>query len=502
MRKLILLILILIPTYGWSATYYVCQSDSGDGDGTSYANCESVASFNGGSFGELDSDTVYLCGTITSKVDPPDGGANDGTRVIISGTCPDHAGIISGVDLAATGSDGALNASTPWTTIQDLTIQNTVGNNDAYGIYLNAQGVTIDNCEISGNQNSGIIVFTGASDWIIEDSYIHENLTQGTIVTGTAANGIIRRNTYDQNGLTENASLCTSEDTSKSFSHNIYFDYQVTGESLIYENILSNAACGQGIKMKASAKMYNNLIYGSEERGIMHVEYAGVTATQYAYNNVFYNNGIAGIGYFKEGEGTLTIYDYNNSIYASTYWHGWGGGIVLGGGIVDSFTAKNNAIYAPSDKYCIRINESSIPAVSDIDYNWCYGPSSDPVVYDGTARTWSYWQETLGFDTNGGNTTPGFTNPPTNLSLVEGANVIDQGVDLGDTYTNGLNPNASWPLSVSTFNQDSYGTGWEIGAYVYPTGEVEPGRVGTIAGDGSGSIPGGGSGSIVGSIIE
>ena len=68
MKKLLLTIflisILLLPAWGWTATYYVAQSNAGsteDGtNGTSYANRASVAYHNAGSgvFAALDGDTV------------------------------------------------------------------------------------------------------------------------------------------------------------------------------------------------------------------------------------------------------------------------------------------------------------------------------------------------------------------------------------------------------------------------------------------------------------
>jgi hypothetical protein len=38
---------------------------------------------------------------------------------------------------------------------------------------------------------------------------------------------------------------------------------------------------------------------------------------------------------------------------------------------------------------------------------------------------------------------------------------------LGAVYQNGLAAASSWPSGVSLLNQNSVGSGWEIGAYVF-----------------------------------
>jgi hypothetical protein len=62
------------------------------------------------------------------------------------------------------------------------------------------------------------------------------------------------------------------------------------------------------------------------------------------------------------------------------------------------------------------------------------------------------------------------------FTLAAGSPCRDAGVDLGSTYQYAIDQSdatpGSWPSSVTTANQNSHGTGWEVGAYVYsdPTG--------------------------------
>jgi hypothetical protein len=65
-------------------------------------------------------------------------------------------------------------------------------------------------------------------------------------------------------------------------------------------------------------------------------------------------------------------------------------------------------------------------------------------------------------------TTPTFTDAgASDFTLVSGSSAIDSGTNLGTTYEFVLNPASSWRSSVSTLNQNSYGTGWEIGAFAF-----------------------------------
>jgi len=62
---------------------------------------------------------------------------------------------------------------------------------------------------------------------------------------------------------------------------------------------------------------------------------------------------------------------------------------------------------------------------------------------------------------------PLYTNPSApDFTLQSGSPAIDNGADLGVAYDDALKAGSSWPDSVVTADQDLYGVGWEIGAYV------------------------------------
>jgi hypothetical protein len=51
--------------------------------------------------------------------------------------------------------------------------------------------------------------------------------------------------------------------------------------------------------------------------------------------------------------------------------------------------------------------------------------------------------------------------------LTSGFPAIDAGLNLGSPYNIGLMPGSAWPNSVVTGDQNAYGSGWEVGAFVY-----------------------------------
>lgn len=97
MRKILILtflICLFLPLQAKAATYYVAQSSAGSGDGSSYANRQSVSSHNSDTY--AGDDIIYLCDTITSAVVPPSSGTS-GHRITYRGDYAAHAGTIAAI---------------------------------------------------------------------------------------------------------------------------------------------------------------------------------------------------------------------------------------------------------------------------------------------------------------------------------------------------------------------------------------------------------------------
>lgn len=471
----LLLALLSISTTGWAATYYVrpVSGEYGLEDGSDYDNAfDGFTGINWGSLGG--GDTLFVAGTFSNRLSVGASGTNDSTRLqivsctIANGASTNDAGVI---DSANVGSDGAVVIEGDnWVTIDGLTVINTTPEASANGIRIKSStGATIKNCTIRYNDRNGVYISDGSANWIVEYSDISYNVRNGFLIDDNdPQNGIIRYNTFDGNGASTNPTYCVDNDTGHSYFHNIYIGSQTQGDTLIYGNRIVNGQCGQGIKIKAGGKIYRNYIASNEDYGVMliaHADKDGKTVNQYVYNNVIYNNRLSGARYHDEGESTetLNVYVYNNTLYLN--------GIYIGTtGAPELFVVKNNIIWPNATRnYCFYIPSGGVPDSSTIDYNYCYGTSSPTYVWGGSSYSFANWEGTLGFDTHGSyGTDPKFSNAPTDLSLASDSPCIDTGDNsLGNTYHDGLNPNSSWPDSVNTLDQDDYGSGWEIGGYVF-----------------------------------
>jgi hypothetical protein len=130
---------------------------------------------------------------------------------------------------------------------------------------------------------------------------------------------------------------------------------------------------------------------------------------------------------------------------------------------------KNNIVYAGGYAALDTTSETG----SAFDYNDYFSASGTPFSWGGTAYTLASWQTNSSQDAHSFSADPALVNASPlsstgNYALLAISPAINAGVNLGSTYQMGLSPASSWPGGVLLLNQNSFGSGWEIGAYVYP----------------------------------
>jgi len=131
-------------------------------------------------------------------------------------------------------------------------------------------------------------------------------------------------------------------------------------------------------------------------------------------------------------------------------------------------TVKNNIIYGP---YAIRVHDVASETGFVSNYNDFYNTGSLNWTWgSGTSyTTLSTWQSASSNDANSTSSNPLFVGSGNNpYSLQSDSPVINVGVSLGDTYKLELSPSSTWSSSVTTLDQTQNGSGWDIGAYIYP----------------------------------
>ncbi len=110
-------------------------------------------------------------------------------------------------------------------------------------------------------------------------------------------------------------------------------------------------------------------------------------------------------------------------------------------------------------------------------YNDFGAAASNFIWWGGSSPTATYYSTYVSWEAAAGNcgttgcshsvqSDPLFLNASIgNFTLQASSPAIGAGVNLGSTYEMALNPNTSFPYG--TVNQNSYGSGWEIGAFAF-----------------------------------
>ncbi|MES2225673.1 MAG: fibronectin type III domain-containing protein [Patescibacteria group bacterium] len=183
-------------------------------------------------------------------------------------------------------------------------------------------------------------------------------------------------------------------------------------------------------------------------------------------NSEFYDNVIDGSQFITRAisltsTGATGLKIYNNTYYTS------GTQDFFGVDASGSAEVRNNIVYVSSSGFYVFIGSASSTVFSNNEY---FG-SSRTNAFGAVSgnKTFLQWQA-LGYDTNSQLANPLFvssTSPSIDLSLQPGSPAIDVGTNFGSPYNLALSASTTWPSNIVTLNQNSYGAGWERGAYVY-----------------------------------
>lgn len=108
-----------------------------------------------------------------------------------------------------------------------------------------------------------------------------------------------------------------------------------------------------------------------------------------------------------------------------------------------------------------------------------YHPSGNPFFYNGKPyASLAAWIVATGGDTHSSAANP-LLHGSTDFRLNIGSPAIGAGVNLGSSYEMALNPDVStWFPGI--VNQNSYGTGWAIGAYVFNPQPLPPSNLRSV----------------------
>ena len=447
-RPLVTTVLLFVAVLASARSYYVTQSGSGAGDGSSLANAWSVASYNSSS-APGGGDTVYFSGTITSTVAPNTSGTGNGASRLtldLSGASIDTASPrirISGKNYLNVNG-GTLGTATGGTLINfngvqshDVTIQGWTHTGSSTSTATVITGQYCYNLTIQNNTITNVAGLFFGDSILNHDIQILNNSCLSSPNTSVQTDIIKMGDAYNVtisgNKLVQRAPGATTE------RHNDVIQcYQKGG---------SNAGQPYGWVVR-----YNwielDVPSGSGDTSWMMIENmqnSGGTAAIKIYSNVFVgrsgtvsNNGICP----NTNASSAAFYFYNNTI-------------VLTGSTPDNTIrflspgtvyAKNNVGYAvtsPGTGISWTMAEGGV-----WDRNYFYrltGANSNSVGPNGSTSTDPQISNVAGDD---------FT-----LKLSSACRAA--GENLGSEYSQGLALGATWPNPALV----ARGASWDVGAY-------------------------------------
>ena len=329
--------------------------------------------------------------------------------------------------------------------------------NDGIAVYDAGSGYSISNVSISGNTTNGnglvgIDIFANVaaiSPVSVTGNTSHDDNWNPTAspLGGIHVFGPNINNLTIENNLVYNTGRAFSD--FKAYPNTtwtgagIYVD--TVGRSLVirYNKLYNNNISGIVLEEVYDALVQGNIAYSN---GL-----AGFTLDRLGARNLVYNNSSYGnsIGYQVWAPGNSTPNDFLNNRFSNN---------IAFGNRVAALTAteggENDGTYGSGNVYT---------------YN-AFGPEATNFIEWGSGAyksTYAAFNTAYGSNTHSVAGDPLFTNGPGgDFTLRVGSPAIDAGVNLGSTYQMGLSPASSWPSSVSTLNQNSFGASWEIGAFV------------------------------------
>ncbi len=352
--------------------------------------------------------------------------------------------------------------------------------------------VVIDNCIISGAYHQGIYSRNGAASQniIIQNSNIIWNGSSGiTFITGS--NGITIKN----NSIYNNSQISDNAGGDFTYNGGVYFfttdnslgDLVIQNNEVYSNGVLPDSShvigsrgfgiwldtvnadsgaggiishnkvfdnTGDGIRLEHSTynQVYYNLVYNNNF-GITVTDYTPVSESSYnqIYNNVVYGSVSGGI--FVSGASNGLANRSRNNIIKNN--------IIIGNhpNLQAQYGGENDGTMGSGNVYLYN----DFGSQSSNFIQWSYGVykstySSFESAYCGsTGCSHSIQSDPLFTNAAGGD-----------FTLQSSSPAIDSGIDLGSTYKLGLSPSSVWPSSVSLLDNSINGSGWDIGAYVYP----------------------------------
>jgi hypothetical protein len=355
------------------------------------------------------------------------------------------------------------------------------------GIYLTGSHSIVRNLSAHDTFRHPICVYIGATNNTVSNISAYNSYgTSPLCIYGAGTTGnLIQNSTFYNDTYLREAYLFTGSVWSVIVAHGGSQNNTVDS-CLIYSTagpFRSDTFNGHGYGVlvgdsTTSLNVSHSLIYGNFEWGV-NVGSGGNSGLTTGASITFWDNLLdisASSSSLSGGEGFLLTGSAGSILYNNTaYGPGVTNPVVTQASTSTGALVKNNIFYTGG--------YASVDATSETgtayDYNIYFSASGTPFNWGGTAYNLANWQTNSSQDAHSFSSDPGLTNGSAlsstgNYALLAISPAINAGVNLGSTYQMALSPSSTWPAGVSLLNQNSAGSGWEIGGYVYPANGAAP----------------------------
>ena len=481
--KLLLFFVVVFLLVGPASatTYYVKNGGNNSADGLSDTGAwETVGKVNGFSFSTGD-DVYFKCdNTWTEQVLYVDWAGTSENKVIIGSYYGDGTIGLSGEKPIFDG-----NSNTPtegsYIGLVDITVANIDVRNmrliNSGGLGVNAKetnNITISNVETYRTWWSGIrykIVDNG----LIDNCYVDH---AGLVSTGGARPWPAGISLIGSTYITTRRALITHTYGEGFGSFTTTSSYVCGNNTLEYSILYANRAIEVAIINSDNNTIRYNLIYGTTNttfwrggypsHGLYVADEAGRGGSR-SRNNLFYSNLVANshsgiwIGTTAETGSNFRESAFYNNIIMDCY-----NSVRIYGNNNYNSSIRNNIIWSSNESAQLYYGPDPLDHITWSNNLWSVDPGSvvngsgdiidDPDTFKSTG-----WQSLIPDELDGSEFTLNSTSP-----------AIDVGTDLGSPYNMALDSSSTWVNYISLLDQDDYGTGWEIGAFVYGTAAESP----------------------------
>jgi hypothetical protein len=368
---------------------------------------------------------------------------------------------------------------------------------DYDGIELdNADHITFDNVDSTYNYLKGLEPYgdtaDGSNNIVIRNGTFAYNGQSGVEFHGGGIGYIpqhdiiIEGNTVHDNGWQKTSGIYTSNiKVNGGFNirgtTNSSYNVIIQGNSVYSISTLDRTASGVCIWLDQwgqGCMVRWNLVHDCQGYGIYFENMNGGIA----FGNVLWNNATnssdPNAANLQTRRGTIGTLLYNNTIYGGTIGigvNGMGTDTTMVGNVVEnnivfgskirSFSATLGGENAGGGKDNVYLYNDFGPATSNF-IEWGAGKYLSSYAAFDEAYSSSAHARGPTYSVAG---SPQFTDASSNdFTLRPTSPVIDAGTNLGPSYQFGLSPASTWPGNIILESQDDNGSGWEMGAYVYP----------------------------------